>query len=186
MKTTVKIILLFLLLILPACQSSSPQDLLTRTPSLTSTLTVIATTTHTDTATVTDTSTPTAISTPAPRARRVLILSIDGLRPDVISLAPMPNLLSFMQSSAYSLSAQTVLPSVTLVSHSSMLTSYCPSDHGVYWNDYIPEFGYAIGTDLFDIAHAAGLWTEMIAGKAKLQQVTEPASLDNFVFINDR
>jgi len=116
----------------------------------------------------------------------VLILSIDGLRPDAIALAPMPNLLALMQNSAYALNAQTVFPSVTLVSHSSMLTGLCPSKHGVDWNDYIPERGYAQGTDLFDIAHAAGLQTVMYVGKEKLRQITEPASLDTFVYVNDR
>jgi predicted AlkP superfamily pyrophosphatase or phosphodiesterase len=116
----------------------------------------------------------------------VLILSIDGLRPDVISLAPMPNLLNLMQSSAYTLNAQTVYPSVTLISHASMLTGLCPSKHGVDWNDYIPERGYAIGTDLFDIAHAAGFQTDMFVGKKKLLQLTEPESLDQFVYVNDR
>lgn len=91
-----------------------------------------------------------------------------------------------MQSSAFSLGAQTVLPSVTLVSHSSMLVGVCPAKHGVNWNDYIPNLGYAIGTDLFDIAHAVGLRTYMYAGKEKLRQITEPASLAQFVFVNDR
>jgi predicted AlkP superfamily pyrophosphatase or phosphodiesterase len=115
-----------------------------------------------------------------------VILSIDGLRPDAISLAPMPNLMTLMQSSAFSLSAQTVLPSVTLVAHASMLSGLCPSKHGVDWNDYLPQLGYAQGTDLFDIAHAAGFRTYIYAGKEKLRQITEPASLDNFVLVNDR
>jgi predicted AlkP superfamily pyrophosphatase or phosphodiesterase len=115
-----------------------------------------------------------------------LILSIDGLRPDIIPLAPMPNLLALMQSSAYSLSAQTVRPSVTLVSHASMLSGLCPSKHGVDWNDYIPDLGYALGTDLFDLANAAGLPTYLFVGKEKLSQVTEPLSVDEFTFVNDR
>jgi len=115
-----------------------------------------------------------------------MILSIDGLRADAISLAPMPNLLALMQSGAYSLSAQTVYPSVTLVAHASMLTGLCPSKHGVDWNDYLPERGYAQGTDLFDIAHAAGLQTDMYVSKKKLAQITEPSSLDNYIFVNDR
>jgi predicted AlkP superfamily pyrophosphatase or phosphodiesterase len=115
-----------------------------------------------------------------------LILSIDGLRPDIISLAPMNNILNLMQSSAYTLGAQTVYPSVTLVAHASMLTGYCPSMHGVDWNDYLPERGYAIGTDLFDIAHAAGFYTSMFVGKKKLQQLTGSESLDQFVYVNDR
>jgi predicted AlkP superfamily pyrophosphatase or phosphodiesterase len=98
----------------------------------------------------------------------------------------MPNLTALMQNGAYSMTAQTVYPSVTLVSHASMLGGVCPSKHGVDWNDYLPENGFARGTDLFDLAHAAGLQTVMYVGKEKLRQVTEPASLDSFAFINDR
>ncbi len=132
------------------------------------------------------TASQTASPTPRPLVRRVLILSIDGLRPDAISLAPMPNLLALMQTGAYTLTAQTIFPSSTLPSHASMLTSLCPSKHGVDWNDYLPERGYAKGTDLFDLAHAAGLKTVMFVGKEKLRQITEPGSLDVFRYINDR
>jgi arylsulfatase A-like enzyme len=160
----------------------------TATEAFTATLpsTSTGTATPVQTGTATETVAPTITPTRAPLTRRVLILSIDGLRPDAISLAPMPNLLALMQSAAYSLSAQTVYPSVTLVAHASMLGGLCPSKHGVDWNDYLPERGYAQGTDLFDIAHAAGLRTDMYVTKKKLTQVTEPASLDNFVFVNDR
>ena len=190
MRSSKKLVIFFSLLLLLACQLPNVPGLATSTPLPTfpPTLTLPPTLTATSTAsaTPTETSTPTITPTPAPLARRVLILSIDGLRPDVISLAPMPNLLNLMQISAYSLSAQTVHPSVTLVSHASMLTGLCPSAHGVDWNDYLPENGYAMGTDLFDIAHAAGLETSMFVGKEKLVQLTEPDSLDQFVFVNDR
>jgi len=116
----------------------------------------------------------------------VLILSIDGFRPDAIELTPMRNLQTLMQEAAYSLVAQTIFPSSTLPSHSSMLTGLCPDKHGVDWNDYFPERGYANGTDIFDLAHAAGLHTVMVVGKEKLRQVTEPGSTDVFEFINDR
>jgi len=46
--------------------------------------------------------------------------------------------------------------------------------------------GYAAGTDLFDLAHAAGLQTVMHVGKQKLRQLTEPQSLDIFTYVNDR
>ncbi|MCC7117224.1 MAG: alkaline phosphatase family protein [Anaerolineales bacterium] len=129
--------------------------------------------------------TASATATPQPK-RRVIILSIDGLRPDAIELAPMPNLLALMQNSAYSLTAQTIYPSSTLPAHASMLGGMCPQKHHVDWNDYLPEKGFALGADLFDLAHAAGLQTILYTGKEKLQQVTEPASLDQFVWINDR
>ena len=189
-RTNQKLLLAVSLLLLLACQVpnfpgiSTATPLPTLTPSITPTLTLTATSTAT--ATATQTATPTITATPAPLARRVLILSIDGLRPDAIALAPMPNLMRLMQTSAYTLGAQTVYPSVTLVSHASMLTGECPSKHGVDWNDYLPDRGYAIGTDLFDIAHPAGFQTVMYVGKEKLRQVTEPASTDQFVYINDR
>jgi len=132
--------------------------------------------------TLTSTNTP----TPQRAIRRVIILSMDGLRPDAIELAPMPNLLELMKTSAYSLTAQTARPSATLPAHASMLTGLCPSKHGVEWNDYIPENGIAQGIDLFDLANAADLQTVMYVGKEKLQQVTDAASVDMFVYINDR
>jgi len=190
MQRNKKLLIALSLILLLACELPNipglvtPTPLPTFTPTLTATVTASAT--PSQTATPTETLTPTVTPTPAPFARRVMILSIDGLRPDVISLAPMPNLLNLMRNSAYSLSAQTVYPSVTLVSHSSMLTGVCPSKHGVDWNDYLPEKGYAIGTDLFDVAHAAGLQTVMYVGKKKLRQVTEPSSTDQFVYVNDR
>ena len=130
--------------------------------------------------------TGTNTATPKPAPHRVIILSIDGLRPDAIELAPMPNLLDLMKTGAYSLTAQTIRPSATLPAHSSMLTGLCPAKHGVDWNDYIPQKGIAQGTDLFDLTHAAGMKNYMYVGKEKLQQVTDAFNIDRFVFINDR
>lgn len=163
-----------------ACQIS--ESLGTQPATATPTSTATAPPSPTFTTTPTQTLTP----TPAPLARRVLILSIDGFRPDAIPLAPMPNLMNLMQNGAYSLSARTIFPSSTLPSHTSMLSGFCPQKHGVYWNDYIPDNGYAQVVDIFDLAHAAGMQTVMYVGKEKLRQITEPASLNIFEYINDR
>jgi phosphopentomutase len=56
----------------------------------------------------------------------------------------------------------------------------------VDWNDYLPERGFAKGFDLFDLMHGLGMKTVMFVGKEKLRQITEPASLDVFRYINDR
>jgi arylsulfatase A-like enzyme len=98
----------------------------------------------------------------------------------------MSNLIGLMQSGAYSLGAQTIFPSLTLPAFSSMLSGLCPSKHRVEWNDYQPELGNALGTDLFDLAHAAGLRTYMYVGKQKLVQVTDPSSLDFFDSVDHR
>jgi arylsulfatase A-like enzyme len=186
---------IFSLLILLACQLSGspglsflvPTATQTASPSPSATATPPPTLTATATLTLTPTDTPTPTLTPtlAPAVRRVVILSIDGLRPDAILPAPMTNLITLMQNGVFSLGAQTVFPSVTLVAHSSMLGGLCPSKHGVTWNEYLPERGYAQGTDLFDLAHTAGLETVMYVGKEKMRQITEPTSLDRFIYIND-
>jgi len=133
----------------------------------------------------TETPLPTITSTPAPRFSHVLIVSFDGLRPDAIAEAQMTNVLSVMQAGAYTFGAQTIMPSVTLPAHSSMLVGTCPAKHIARWNEYVPQNGFAIGADLFDIAHAAGLRTVMVVGKEKLRQVTEPVSTDYFSFVDD-
>lgn len=127
---------------------------------------------------------PTATLTPTatvrPVATHVLIISIDGLRPDAIAKAPMPILDGMMQGGAYTLEAQTVIPPYTLPAHASMLTGLCPSQHGVTWDTYTPSKGIAQGVDIFDLAHELGLKTLMIVSKEKLRQVTESKNVDVF------
>jgi predicted AlkP superfamily pyrophosphatase or phosphodiesterase len=97
----------------------------------------------------------------------------------------MSNLITLMLSGSFSLGAQTVFPSVTLVAHASMLSGQCPSKHGILWNEYLPERGYTQGTNLFDLAHAAGMETVMYIGVEKMRQIIAPPSLDQFVYIDD-
>src|SRR5690606_32956140 len=120
-----KTIIVLLLIVISACQPPATAVVETETA------TPIPTETATLTPTTTPTLEPTFTPTPAPLARRVLILSIDGLRPDAIALAYMNNLLALMESSAYSLTAQTIRPSATLPAHVSMLSGQCPRKHGV-------------------------------------------------------
>ncbi|MBP6210465.1 MAG: alkaline phosphatase family protein [Anaerolineales bacterium] len=127
---------------------------------------------------------PTITFTPPPRIDRVMIVSFDGLRPDAIAEAEMDNVLALMESGAYTLSAQTIMPSSTLPSHASMLVGTCPAKHIVRWNEYVPQNGYAIGTDIFDLVHSAGLQTAMVVGKEKLRQVTDPSSTDFFAYVD--
>jgi predicted AlkP superfamily pyrophosphatase or phosphodiesterase len=179
MKYTIKnLLFLILICVVVACQPAALAPTAILPPAFTPTLTV--------TPSPTTTLTPTITPTPDLRTqiKRVLIITIDGLRPDAIALAPMPALMALMEQGAYSLTAQTIRPSATLPSHASMLTGLCPKKHGVNWNDYLPENGFANGTDLFDLAKEVGLETDMYAGKEKLSQVSE--SIDHFTYINDR
>ena len=138
----------------------------------------------TETPAPTETPVPTITLTPIPSfasIERVLIVSFDGLRPDAISEAPMPNLLKLVEGGAYSFTSdRTIDYPATSPSHASMLSGLCMADHGVIYNKYFQYMGYSKGVDLFDLAHAAGMRTVMIVNKDKLRQLAEPETTDVF------
>lgn len=121
---------------------------------------------------------PTVTATPVPTVERVLIISLDGLRPDALDPGRTPNILALATRGAYSWRAQTVLPSATLPAHGSMLSGFDVADHGLTWNDYIPAYGHILTPTIFSAAHAAGLRTVMLAAKPKLVQCAAPGTLD--------
>lgn len=124
---------------------------------------------------------PTA--TPRPRPERVLILSLDGLRPDAISAERTPTILALAEAGAFTLTAQTVLPSATLMAHGSMLSGYDVDRHGLTWNDYLPDRGYIRTSTLFSWAHDAGLRSEMVVSKQKLVHIAPPGTVDEFTYV---
>lgn len=125
----------------------------------------------------------TAEPTLVPSIERVLIISLDGLRPDALSPERTPTLTSLAASGAATYTAQTILPSSTLPAHSSMLSGYDVDKHGITWNDYIPANGYVRSPTIFTLAHAAGLRTAMVVGKEKLEHIAVPGSVDAFVYV---
>ena len=120
-----------------------------------------------------------AVGVPLPPPKpRVVILSIDGLRPDAIVASGAANIQSLALRGAYTWRAQTILPSITLPSHASMLSGFPPSVHGITWNDYDPAKGPCRVPTVFAVAHAAGLQTVMAVGKEKFMQLDIPGSVD--------
>jgi arylsulfatase A-like enzyme len=124
--------------------------------------------------------TPLPSSTPPPLAARVLVITIDGLRADALYRVNMPVLAGLMQRGASSLTAQTILPSGTLMAHASILSASCPAKHGITWNDYLPALGETRAITLFDLVHEAGGRTVMVVGKEKLIQSVHRETLDVF------
>lgn len=114
--------------------------------------------------------------------KHVVIISIDGLRPDAIEQTDTPTLDALQAQGAYQPAAQAVLPSVTLVNHASMLSGLSPAKHGIYWNSNQPDLGKIKGPTLFSVAHEAGLSSTMVVGKPKLEHLVLPGSVDNFVY----
>lgn len=170
-------LLLALALFLPGCAAppaSTPIPTATPPPAPTLTLTAPLTATSTLEASAT--------STPAPRVERVLIISMDGFRPDALDTTITPVLRDLMARGASTVHAQTILPSATLPAHASMLTGYEVEDHGVTWNDYIPANGFVRTTTIFALAHEAGHRTLMVVAKEKLVHIALPGTVDEFLY----
>jgi len=115
----------------------------------------------------------------APLTRHVVVLSLDGLRPDAIDRARTPTLHRLLAEGSASLSASTILPSKTLPSHTSMLTGVVPATHGITWNsDETTTEGVVRVPTVFAVARARGLRTAAVFGKAKFHHLEVPGSLD--------
>ena len=163
----------------PPAPASTPTE--TRPP----TVTASPTTTLTSTATLPPSATPmpqpTPTATPEPaELKYVVLISIDGLRPDALEIADTPTLDALRAAGAYSAKAKSVLPSVTLVNHASMLGGMGPDKHGITWNVLDPEAGKIKGPTLFSVVHEAGLSAVMVVGKPKLEHIVLPDSVDAF------
>lgn len=121
------------------------------------------------------------VSQPTDRAlsKHVVVISIDGLRADAIEKAGAETLQRLMEEGAFSLEARTILPSITLPSHTSMLTGATPEMHGVLWNDeQVDELGIIETPTIFAVARQAGYETAAFFSKPKFQHLMAPGTLD--------
>lgn len=121
---------------------------------------------------------------PEARIRRVVIISVDGLRPDLALRADTPNIHALFNSGSYSFWARTTAESVTLPSHTSMLTGVVPVKHGIQWNFDLPltRAVYPLFPTIFELARQCGYTTAMVAGKSKFVILAKPKTL-NWEFI---
>ena len=118
----------------------------------------------------------------APRAQHVFIISIDGGKPAVIAQSSMPELSRLVTEGGCTWEARTINPSITLPSHTSMLTGVEPRKHKVTWNTWKPGAGTVQVPTVFSIAKEAGFSTAMFVGKEKFKHLLVPNSVDHFEF----
>jgi len=104
---------------------------------------------------------------PTPFPRQVVIVSIDGLRPDAIAKADTGNIKALAARGAYTWEARTIMPSNTLPSHVSMLTAFPAEVHRILWDEYLPLRGRLTVPSVFTAVRAAGMRSAMIVGKNK-------------------
>jgi arylsulfatase A-like enzyme len=109
----------------------------------------------------------------------VVLVSIDGLRPDAIGRFRTPTLDRLMLEGSFTLTASTITPSKTLPSHTSMLTGQPPERHGVLWNTVVTADADIIELpNVFGVARSHGYRTAAFFSKAKFQPLQRPGTLD--------
>jgi predicted AlkP superfamily pyrophosphatase or phosphodiesterase len=123
---------------------------------------------------------PAQTSRPIPAIKKVVIISVDGLRPDLMLRANTPNMHALMDMGCFTLWARTTAESVTLPSHTSMLTGVTPVKHWIQWNSDLPlkHPVYPFYPTIFELAHQVGYTTAMAAGKSKFINLAKPGTLD--------
>lgn len=118
----------------------------------------------------------------APRAKYVFIISFDQGNPSLIAKTEMPTFHCMVAEGAHTWSAYTIVPSLTLPSHTSMLTGVGPQVHQVLWNDYRPTNGLVKVPTIFSLAKERGFKTAMFVGKEKFKHLELPGTIDELVW----
>jgi predicted AlkP superfamily pyrophosphatase or phosphodiesterase len=79
----------------------------------------------------------------AQTAKHVIFLTIDGFRPDFYldNQWQMPNLRALMKDGAYAKGVNSVFPSVTYPSHTTIITGVQPAKHGIFYNNIFTPDG---------------------------------------------
>lgn len=115
------------------------------------------------------------------RAEHVFVISFDQGAPSGIQKSEMPLFKSMATEGATTWNAYTIVPSITLPSHTSMLTGVGIQKHQILWNDYNPSKGFVKVPTMFSIAKEHGFKTAMFVAKEKFKTLQLPGSVDVFV-----
>jgi predicted AlkP superfamily pyrophosphatase or phosphodiesterase len=124
-------------------------------------------------------------------AASVVLLSIDGLKPDYVLEADahglhIPNLRLLVAEGSYATAVTGVVPTVTYPSHATMLTGVSPARHGIFANHPFDPFGrnqdgwYWYASDL----KAKTLWEAVEEAGLRSASVDWPVSVGAPVSFN--
>ncbi|HEX6052934.1 MAG TPA: ectonucleotide pyrophosphatase/phosphodiesterase [Gemmatimonadaceae bacterium] len=109
----------------------------------------------------------------------VVIVSIDGLRPDAIGRFNATTIGRLAREGSHTFAATTINPSKTLPSHTSMLTGEGPDEHGITWNSNRTGAHASLPVPtVFGVARKSGLHTAAFFSKGKFNHLEVPGSLD--------
>ena len=109
---------------------------------------------------------------------KVLMILVDGMRPDAITDVALAQ--KVIAASASTMSATTVMPSVTLPCHMSLFHSVDPSRHGTTTNTYAPQVRPVIG--LCELLAKNNKTCAFFYDWEELRDLTRPGSLSHAFF----
>ncbi len=112
----------------------------------------------------------------------IVLVMIDGVRPDALALADCPNLNGLRRRGAWTLTASSVMPSMTLPCHMSIFHSVTPGRHGITTNEWQPMARPLPG--LVDLARLAGRRCAFFYNWEQLRHLSQAGSL-HFSYFRD-
>jgi len=113
---------------------------------------------------------------------KVILISIDGMRPDGLQTCGNPYVKELEKRCAYTYTAQSMNPSVTFPCHFSMTHSVTPQRHGILTNTYVPQVRPVQG--IFEKVKSYGGVSAMFYGWEPLRDIASPGSLKFATYIN--
>lgn len=114
--------------------------------------------------------------------KKVLLISIDGMRPDGLKNCGNPYVKELEKKCSYTYNGSSVNPSATFPCHFSMTRSVTPQRHGILTNTYVPEVRAVTG--LFERIKAFGGVSAMFYGWEPLRNIAMSGSLKFATYMN--
>lgn len=116
--------------------------------------------------------------------KKVMLILIDGMRPDAFTSCGHPFCKKLMETCSYSMQMQSVMPSVTLPCHMSLFHSVDPQRHGIITNTYVPQVRPVNG--LCEVLHNHSLKSSFFYSWEPLRDLSRPLSLARADFVCGR
>ena len=114
---------------------------------------------------------------------KVILVVIDGCRPDALEQADTPTIEDLISSGSSTMQALTVEPTISLPAHFSLFTSLSPQDHNVTTNTGSPQLSSA-ARSLMEVVKYNQLTTAAIYSWELLRNLSPPFALDASFYLD--
>lgn len=113
---------------------------------------------------------------------KVLLILVDGMRPDSIAQCGDPAFEAYFKNGTYCMEGVTAFPSVTLPCHVSLFHSVLPDRHGTLTNNYAQQVRPING--IVEVLNAAKKTSAVLYTWEQLRDLWRPGKLEYSVFIH--